>query len=213
MPVPHPRPDTSCAHIASPTREDSSCPNRQHDTDALMTDILERHFDELNRFALSLCGRQDLAADLVQQACLKAWAARQSYDSSLPSRPWLFRILKNEFLQIVRRPTPFTNVEDAMFEKDPAGSRSDCCATDTLALWQSLSMLPDLQRHAVTLVVAMGFSYEEAAEICDCSTGTIKSRVNRGRRRMQQALGNPEYAAPADCSAQFSSGVAALPDR
>lgn len=155
-----------------------------------MTDVLEKHFDDMTGLALSLCGRQDLAADVVQQTCLKAWAARNSYDQSLPAKPWLLRILKNEFLQIIRKPTPFTNVDEAVFEAGISVAQRAHCEAESLALWQCFSMLPDEQRLAVTLVVAMGFSYDEAAEFCDCSAGTIKSRVSRGKHRIRETLGH-----------------------
>jgi RNA polymerase sigma-70 factor (ECF subfamily) len=68
---------------------------------------------------------------------------------------------------------------------------------------EALSRLPDDQREALVLVGAAGFSYEEAAEISDCAVGTIKSRVNRARKRIAETLqldvedlGEPGRAAP-----------------
>jgi RNA polymerase sigma-70 factor (ECF subfamily) len=58
--------------------------------------------------------------------------------------------------------------------------------------------LPDDQREALVLVGAAGFSYEEAAEICNCAVGTIKSRVNRARNRIADMLGLTEHQASQD---------------
>jgi RNA polymerase sigma-70 factor (ECF subfamily) len=61
-----------------------------------------------------------------------------------------------------------------------------------------LVRLPDDQREALVLVGAAGFSYEEAAEICNCAVGTIKSRVNRARNRIAEMLGMAEQQAGQD---------------
>jgi RNA polymerase sigma-70 factor (ECF subfamily) len=57
---------------------------------------------------------------------------------------------------------------------------------------QAFEQLPDEQREALILVGASGFSYEEAAGMCGCAVGTVKSRANRGRRRLEQLLGLQE---------------------
>jgi len=64
------------------------------------------------------------------------------------------------------------------------------------ALWDVLMTLPDDYREALILVAAAGVSYEEAAEICGCAVGTIKSRVHRARARLVEILdGDPSYEA------------------
>src|SRR5262249_13551970 len=55
-------------------------------------------------------------------------------------------------------------------------------------LREALLQLPPDQREALILVGASGFSYEEAAQICDCAVGTIKSRVNRARKKLAEIL-------------------------
>ena len=61
---------------------------------------------------------------------------------------------------------------------------------DMLDFTAALQQLPDDQREALLLVGAEGFSYEEAAEMCGCAVGTIKSRVSRARRRLAEMLGH-----------------------
>ncbi len=72
----------------------------------------------------------------------------------------------------------------------------------------ALSKLPDDQREAIILIGASGFSYEEAAAICDCAVGTMKSRVSRARTRLTELLkisGESDYG-PDAVSAQVTSG-------
>ena len=74
---------------------------------------------------------------------------------------------------------------------------------------KALAKLPDDQREAVILIGASGFSYEEAAEICKCAIGTMKSRVSRARTRLQDILqvsGEADYG-PDAVSAQVTSGL------
>jgi RNA polymerase sigma-70 factor (ECF subfamily) len=76
----------------------------------------------------------------------------------------------------------------------------------------ALERLPEDQREAVILIGASGFSYEEAAEICGCAVGTIKSRVSRGRARLQELLsieGEGEFGPDAIAAQVMGSGAAA----
>ena len=76
----------------------------------------------------------------------------------------------------------------AMPRGSPPSRRSTATWTCRISAPRS-SKLPDDQREALVLVGAAGFSYEEAAEICGCAVGTIKSRVNRARNRLAGMLG------------------------
>ena len=72
---------------------------------------------------------------------------------------------------------------------------------------KALEKLPEEQREAIILVGASGFSYEEAADICGCALGTIKSRVNRARQKLQEILdikGESDYG-PDAVSAPLTS--------
>ena len=154
-------------------------------------DELERLIPELRAFARSLCRERELADDLVQDTCLKAWQAVDSFDPSAPMRPWLFRILRNEFYQYSRRSWRSTPLDQEVAENTLIAPSNLDARIDFRVLQAAMSDLPDVQREALILVVAAGYTYEEAGEICNCSPGTIKSRVSRAREavvfKMQQA--------------------------
>ncbi|MEZ6000433.1 sigma-70 family RNA polymerase sigma factor [Hyphomonas sp.] len=154
-------------------------------------DELERLIPELRAFARSLCRERELADDLVQDTCLKAWQAIDSFEPGAPMRPWLFRILRNEFYQYARRSWRSAPLEQEVAENTLVAPADLDARIDFKVLQAAISNLPDVQREALILVVAAGYTYEEAGEICNCSPGTIKSRVSRAREavvfKMQQA--------------------------
>ena len=151
-----------------------------------ISDAIERLIPELRQYARSLCKDAVLADDLVQEACLKAWSAREAFRPGSAARPWLFRILRNEYYQIKRR--SWRNIE---YDEDKAESSlvalTDLeAAFDLKVLKHLIAQLPKGQYEALLLVVAAGFTHDEASEICGCSAGTIKSRVSRGREALRE---------------------------
>jgi len=142
----------------------------------------------LRAFAISLSGNVDRADDLVQETLMRAWANHASFQEGTNLNAWLFTILRNLFTSEYRKRK--REVEDG--DGDYAARLSSPAAQEGhVALHemrQALAELPADQREAVLLVGASGFSYEEAAEICDGAVGTIKSRVNRARARLASLL-------------------------
>ncbi len=154
-----------------------------------MTLILESNLPALRRFARRLCVTPELTADIVQQTCLKAWMARSAFEPDRPALPWLFQIMKNEYLQTMRGTKPITNLDDATFDRHLQDLSHHDVTLDLLSLWKQLRLLPHDQREAVILVIGIGLSYEEAGALCDCFAGTIKSRVSRGKMKLREAMG------------------------
>ncbi len=149
---------------------------------------LEALLPEMRAFARSLCRDVSLADDLVQDACLKAWGSSDKYDPEQPLRPWVFRILRNEFYQKVRRDWRWNTLSDED-QSMLAGESGDFVASlEQSKMCQIIATLPTDQRDALVLVLAAGFTYEEAGKICDCSAGTIKSRVSRARASVRADL-------------------------
>jgi RNA polymerase sigma-70 factor (ECF subfamily) len=152
----------------------------------------------LRAFAISLCGNVDRADDLVQETLFKAWNHLDSFKEGTNLKAWLFTILRNTYFSERRKRR--REVEDA------DGSYADTLKThpeqtshvEFKEFTAALAKLPDDQREALILVGASGFSYEEAAEICGCAVGTIKSRVNRARTRLAHllAIDNPNDFGP-----------------
>src|SRR6187431_1332708 len=142
----------------------------------------------LRAFAISLCGNVDRADDLVQETLLRAMANIDSFQPGTNMPAWLFTILRNLFRSEYRKRR--REVED------PEGNYAETLKThpeqtshvEFKEFRSALAKLPEDQREALILVGASGFSYEEAAEICGCAVGTIKSRVNRARFRLASVL-------------------------
>jgi RNA polymerase sigma-70 factor (ECF subfamily) len=147
----------------------------------------------LRAFARTLAGEPAGADDLAQDAMMKAWDARASYQMGTNMKAWTFMILRNQFYSEKRRSWRQTQLDQEAAERtlvavdDPEAP----VALDELRL--GLAMLPAEQREALILVGAGGFAYEEAAAICGCAVGTVKSRVSRARRALQGILEDGAY--------------------
>lgn len=149
---------------------------------------LSQVIPHLRAFGRSLSGNRDLADDLVQETLLKAWAARARFQAGTNMRAWTFIILRNLFLSQMRRARFKGEWDDITANRvlaAPAGQEHHVELAD---MQRALMHLPQPQREALILVGAGGFAYEEAAEICGCAVGTIKSRVARGRVALEQLL-------------------------
>jgi RNA polymerase sigma-70 factor (ECF subfamily) len=142
----------------------------------------------LRAFARGLCGRADMADDLVQEAMLKAWAARDRFEPGTSMRAWTFVILRNAYLTEMRRNRFRGEYDEELAERiliQPSEQEDPIHLAD---LHRALLVLPAERREALLLVGAGGFSYEEAAEICGCAVGTIKSRVGRARASLTKMI-------------------------
>jgi len=150
-----------------------------------MTSVLPH----LRAFARGLCGRPDYADDLVQETMLKAWAARDSFQPGTSMRSWTFVILRNVYLSEARRNRFRGDYDPDMAEKllSQAASQEDGLHMGDLR--SAMMRLSPERREALLLVGAGGFSYEEAADIARCAIGTMKSRVARARRSLEDMLG------------------------
>jgi len=142
----------------------------------------------LRAFAASLCGRVEWADDLVQETLVKAWANRSSFEPGSRMQAWLFTILRNEYYSEYRR----RRHEVADPEGRIAARLTTRPAQDSHVAFRefqtALFKLPPIHREALILVGASGFSYEQAAHICNCAIGTMKSRVARARSKLGQLL-------------------------
>ncbi|MBV2144692.1 RNA polymerase sigma factor [Falsochrobactrum sp. TDYN1] len=142
----------------------------------------------LRAFAISLIGQHDRADDLVQDTIMKAWAKQESFELGTNMKAWLFTILRNEFYTQMRKRSREVQDTDGVFSEQLAVHPSQYGSLDLQDFKAALEQLPDDQREAIILIGASGFAYEEAAEICGCAVGTIKSRVSRARTRLQEIL-------------------------
>jgi RNA polymerase sigma-70 factor, ECF subfamily len=143
----------------------------------------------LRAFAMSLSGKPDRADDLVQETLMKAWANLSSYADGTNLRAWLFAILRNVFYSQYRKRKREVEDADGHMAARLSSPPEQIGHMDFQDFRRALQHLPPDQREALILIGASGLSYEEAAEICGCAVGTIKSRVNRARARLAELLG------------------------
>jgi RNA polymerase sigma-70 factor (ECF subfamily) len=142
----------------------------------------------LRAFAISLCGNVDRADDLVQETLLRALANIDSFQPGTNLPAWLFTILRNLFRSEYRKRRREVEDADGSYAETLKAQPSQTSHVEFQEFRTALAKVPPDQREALILVGASGFSYEEAAEICGCAVGTIKSRVNRARTRLAQLL-------------------------
>jgi RNA polymerase sigma-70 factor (ECF subfamily) len=147
----------------------------------------------LRAFARTLCGDASAADDLAQDAILKAWDARSSFQMGTNMKAWTFMILRNQFYSEKRRSWRQSQLDQEAAERTlvAADDPEAPVALDEMRL--AMGMLPSEQREALILVGAGGFAYEEAADICGCAVGTVKSRVSRARRALHAILEQGAY--------------------
>jgi len=143
----------------------------------------------LRAFAMSLSGRHDVADDLVQETVMKAWSKQDSFTLGTNMNAWLFTILRNLYYSQMRKRGREVQDVDGAFTARLGVPPAHDGRMDLADFRRALDALPPDQREAILLIGASGFSYEEAATICGCAVGTIKSRVSRARTRLQAALG------------------------
>ncbi len=142
----------------------------------------------LRAFARSLCNDPTMADDLAQEALAKAWKARELFEPGTSIKAWTFMILRNQFYSEKRRSWRSTPLDVEMAENTLLANDDPTMPMELLELRTALAKLPDDQREALILVGAGGMSYEEAAQVCECAVGTIKSRVSRARRALEGLL-------------------------
>jgi RNA polymerase sigma-70 factor (ECF subfamily) len=142
----------------------------------------------LRAFAISLCGNVDRADDLVQETLLRAWANRKSFEPGTNMSAWLFTILRNLFRSEYRKRRREVEDSDGSYADSLVSLPEQSSHLEVEEFRKALTVLPPEQREALILVGASGYSYEEAAQICGCAIGTIKSRVNRARSRLAEIL-------------------------
>ncbi|HSR41740.1 MAG TPA: sigma-70 family RNA polymerase sigma factor [Longimicrobiales bacterium] len=166
------------------------------------------HLDAVYRFALRLTGSPPAAEDLVQDTYFRAWRAWNQYTLGTNCKSWLFTICRNAFLRNRERSKRHDEILTERAPDDPetlsrenpvfAASRDEDPEGDFFRelvddeVLDAIDELPEEYRTAVVLSDLEGLAYKEVAELMDVPVGTVKSRLFRGRRMLQEAL--YEYA-------------------
>ncbi|MDB6452598.1 RNA polymerase sigma factor [Falsirhodobacter sp. 20TX0035] len=156
------------------------------------TETLIAFLPNLRRFALSLTQRADAADDLVQITAERALAGRHGYDPAIRMEAWLFRILRNAFIDQTRRDRVRGHSVD-IHDMPEAAVIDGAAVTETAlmlgAAQSALDRLPDDQRQVMLLVCVEELSYAEAAAILGIPVGTVMSRLSRARLAVAKTLG------------------------
>jgi len=142
----------------------------------------------LRAFAWSLSHNGSDADDLVQDTLIKAWTNKDKFEPGTNLRAWMFTILRNTYYTHVLRRRREVRDEQGEYAGALRSPATQDWSVAMRALQTGLQRLPAEHREALILVGAAGLSYEEAAEICGCALGTIKSRVNRARARLLKIM-------------------------
>jgi RNA polymerase sigma-70 factor (ECF subfamily) len=142
----------------------------------------------LRGYAMSLTGCSADADDLVQDALMRAWRSRAGFEMGTNLKAWMFKIVRNTFYtSMAKRRRTVQDVDGKLAAKMACSPEQEWRVQYGELLAAMDRLTPDA-REALLLVVASGLSYEEAAEVCGCAVGTLKSRVNRARERLAKLI-------------------------
>ena len=174
-------------------------------------DIAMEHLDSLYNMAIRLVYNKEAAEDLVQETYLKAYRFFDTFQKGTNIKAWLFKILRNTFINKYRK---MVNLPSEIFYEDVESVNSNLSykqesdsaeLTDTLEtkyndlgnlmeddVKHAIDSLPIEYKEAILLSDVEELSYNDIAEITNVPIGTVKSRLNRGRKLLQKSLW--EYA-------------------
>jgi RNA polymerase sigma-70 factor (ECF subfamily) len=151
-------------------------------------DVMLAAIPNLRAFAMSLSGNVDRADDLVQETVMRAMTNINTFTPGTNMAAWLFTILRNLFRSQYRKRRREVEDPDGSHVASLKLPPEQFGRLEFKELIEALAKLPRVQREALLLVAASGFSYEEAAEICQIAVGTVKSRVSRARQQLAELL-------------------------
>ena len=124
----------------------------------------------------------------MQETLVKSWSSLASFQEGTNLTAWLFTILRNIYYSEYRKRRRETGDPDGALAAKLVAPASQNAHMEFLDFRTALQKLPPDQREALILVGASGMAYEEAAQICGCAPGTMKSRVNRARNRLAEIM-------------------------
>lgn len=153
-----------------------------------VSDAMLRAVPNLRAYAISLCRNVDRADDLVQETLLRAWANLNSFESGSNMGAWLTVILRNLFRSELRKSKRQVPDSDGSYAETLKTQPEQASRIEFEEFRAALAKLAPDQREALVLVGASGFTYDEAARVCGCAVGTIKSRLNRARRQLAELM-------------------------
>lgn len=149
----------------------------------------------LRRFALYLSGDEGLADDLVSEAFVRAWTARDRVE--LPTiRGYLFTIVRNLYLHHLRQQHPLAPIGDSTADTRPGPEQRARGRSDLRIVLAALAALPEIDRSAVLMRADDELSYEEIAVALHISVSAAKVKVHRARLKLAEARMTVSEATP-----------------
>nr|WP_298096247.1 sigma-70 family RNA polymerase sigma factor [uncultured Shinella sp.] len=157
---------------------------------AMHADI-EALLPALGRFARQLTRSPSDRDDLIQETVMRALRSAHQFRPETRLRSWLFTIMRNTFnTEYRRRCRESVGLEDDVLDRVIVSAPQEW-AVRRVELRSALGRIPASSRRTL-LLVAMGVSYIDTARLCRCEIGTVKSRVNRARKMLEDQIGRPE---------------------
>ncbi len=148
------------------------------------------HLPALYRMARQFVGAE-AADDLIQETYLRAWRYFETFDSATNCRAWLFRILRNVWINRWRKSRlelPLAEAGEEQVEPYYDWEDDFLRAEMSAEVERALSELPAEYRLAILLADVEEFTYEEIARVTECPIGTVMSRLNRGRKMLARLI-------------------------
>ena len=143
----------------------------------------------LRAFARTFYRDRDRSDDLVQDTLARGLLKIHQFEPGTNLKSWLFTIMRNTFYNRIKAENRESTGEAACVSEPPAVNPTQEWSARGVEIAEAIERLPGQQREVVVLIGVIGMSYEEAAEICGCAIGTVKSRLNRARARLLAEMG------------------------
>ena len=177
------------SHLSDPSTRQGSASGRA----ATFRSGLLAQVPRLRAFARSLARDPDRADDLVQETLAKAWAHRTMFKEGTNLRAWLFTILRNTYFAELRSRRREVSDSNGYHSAQLTSPPAQLHYLELQSVAHAFEGLTSSQREALFLVGVSGLSYDEAARICGCAAGTIKSRVFRARAILLDKFGGRQH--------------------
>jgi RNA polymerase sigma-70 factor (ECF subfamily) len=180
------------------------------------------YLDQLYGGAMKMTRNPSDAQDLVQETFMKAFASFASFTEGTNLKAWLYRIMTNSYINGYRKRQrePYLQAVDELEDWQMGGAESTTATssrsaeaeaidrTPSAVVTDALNQIPEDFRMAVVLADVEGFSYQEIADMMKTPTGTVMSRLHRGRKQLRQSLAGYAQEQGFSTAAQGSEGVA-----
>jgi RNA polymerase sigma factor (sigma-70 family) len=157
----------------------------------------------MRAFARTFCPDPSDADDLVQETLTKALANMDKYQEGTRMKSWMFTIMRNTFYTRIKTYVREAPGAAACVSERPVVEATQEWSIRGREVHDAMNRLSPHHREVLMLIGVLGVSYEEAADICKCAVGTIKSRLNRARLSILEDLGETSPESLVEPSSPF----------